>query len=255
MTRDWILAAMAVGLLAITPFGAAEAAKTLPAYVTAAVNDAGRPDADKQRDADRKPGELLVFAGIKPGKTVVDLIPGTGYFTRIFAKAVGDKGFVYAYVPSELDAFIQKRLGTTDVSKMFSAYSNVSVLHAPIAKFVTPEQVDIVWTSDNYHDMHDPFFGPADLGVVNKAVFDSLKKGGLYIIVDHSAPAGSGLADTDTLHRIDEATVKKEVEAAGFQLVAESNILRNPQDNRTTKIFDPAIRGKTDQFVLKFRKP
>ncbi len=250
-----ILISTAIAALLAAVSANAAQAKALPAYVTSALSDAGRPDADKQRDAERKPGELVVFAGVKPGTRIVDLIPGTGYYTRIFAKAVGDKGYVYAYVPSELDAFIQKRLGTTDVSKMFAGYPNVTVLHAPIAKFVTPESVDIVWTSDNYHDLHDSFFGPADLSVVNKAIFDSLRHGGTYIVVDHAAPAGSGISDTDTLHRIDEATVKKEVEAAGFKLVAESSVLHNPQDNRTLKVFDPAVRGKTDQFVLKFRKP
>lgn len=239
---------------AVVMAGPAQAAHTLPAYVTAAVNDTGRPDEDKQRDANRKPGELVAFAGIKPGMHVVDLIPGTGYFTRIFAKVVGDKGYVYAYVPSELDELV-KKLGEPDASKALAAYPNVTVIHAPVAKFVVPEQVDLIWTSDNYHDMHDPFFGPQDMSVVNKAIYDSLKPGGVYLVVDHAAPNGSGLADTNTLHRIDEATVKKEVEAAGFKLAGESNILREPQDDRTKKIFDPAIRGKTDQFVLKFVKP
>ncbi len=249
--KSILMAAIAAAALLA---GLAQAAK-LPAYVTAAVADPGRPDADRQRDENRKPGELLVFAGVKPGTKIVDMIPGGGYFTRIFAKAVGDKGYVYAYQPSELDPFLQKRGLPTDTSKNFAAYPNVSVIHAPIGKLVTPEPVDIVWTSLNYHDLHDSFFGPADLNVVNKAVYDSLKPGGVYIVIDHAAPNGSGLADTDTLHRIDEAAVKKEVEAAGFKLVAESNVLRNPSDDRTTKVFDSAIRGKTDQFVLKFRKP
>jgi predicted methyltransferase len=103
--------------------------------------------------------------------------------------------------------------------------------------------------------MHDSFMGPADLAQVNKAVYDALKPGGLYVVLDHAAQTGSGLRDTDTLHRIDEATVKKEVLSAGFKLAAESNILRNPEDNRTLKVFDPSIRHKTDQFILIFRKP
>ncbi len=249
--KNWIGALMAAALLSV----AGRAAAAEPAYITAAVNDPGRPDADKQRDADRKPGALLTFAGVKPGTKIVDLIPGGGYFTRIFAKAVGGNGFVYAYIPSELDPFILKKYGSTDVSKLFAAYPNVAVIHAPINKFVVPESVDVVWTSDNYHDLHDPFFAPADLAVIDKAIFAALKPGGIFMVVDHSAPAGSGLSDTDTLHRIDEAVVKKEVEAAGFRLVAESNILRNKADDRTAKVFDLAIRGKTDQFVLKFRKP
>jgi predicted methyltransferase len=250
--RIWILALASAGVI-VTAAG--QAAAKEPAYITAAVNDTGRPDADKQRDADRKPGALLAFAGVKPGTKIVDLIPGGGYFTRIFAKAVGDKGYVYAYIPSELDPYILKKYGSTDVSKMFAAYPNVAVVHAPINKFVVPEQVDIVWTSDNYHDLHDPFFAPADLSVINKQIFAALKHGGTFMVVDHAAPDGSGLSDTDTLHRIDEAVVKKEVEAAGFKLVAESSVLRNKGDDRTTKVFDSAIRGKTDQFVLKFRKP
>jgi predicted methyltransferase len=240
----------------LLPFAMGTAsARPLPAYVTGALSDPGRTDADRAQDVDRKPGDMVVFAGIKPGSKVVDLIPGAGYFTRIFAKAVGDKGYVYAYIPSELDEFIKKRLGSTDVSKMFSAYQNVTVLHAPIAKYMVPESVDVVWTSRNYHDLHDKFFGPADMAAVNKAVFNSLKPGGVFIVLDHAAPNGSGLSDTETLHRIDEAAVKQEVEAAGFKLAAESNILRNPRDDRTAKVFDASVKGKTDQFILKFRKP
>jgi predicted methyltransferase len=257
-----IFAVVAVVLgatLAVAGSTGAAAAK-LPAYVTAALADPGRTDADKAQDADRKPGEMVVFAGIKPGMKVVDLIPGAGYFTRVFAKVVGDKGFIYAYQPSNLDDYIKKRFSVTEVttaflSKPFEAYKNVSVLHGPIEKFMVPEQVDLVWTSRNYHDMHDKFFGPADLKVVNKAVFDSLKPGGIFLVLDHAAEPGSGLRDTDTLHRIDEAAVKQEVEAAGFKLAGESKLLRNPADDHKAKVFDATVKGKTDQFILKFRKP
>ncbi len=236
------------------------AAAKVPAYVTAAVSDPRRPAADRAQDAARKPADMVLFAGIKPGMKVVDLIPGAGYFTRIFAKVVGDKGFVYAFQPSNLDAYIQKRfkvdqITTAWLSKPYEGYANVSVLHAPVEKFVAPEPVDVVWTSRNYHDMHDSFFGPPDINAVNKAVYNALRPGGIYVVLDHSAEKGSGLRDTETLHRIDEVAVKKEVEAAGFRLVAESNVLRNPADDRKARIFDPSIRGKTDQFILKFRKP
>ncbi len=120
---------------------------------------------------------------------------------------------------------------------------------------MAPEPLDVVWTSQNYHDLKDSFFAPADTALVNKAVYDALKPGGLYIVLDHSAENGSGIRDTDTLHRIDEAVVKKEVEAAGFKFVGESNVLRNKDDARTLKVFDKEIRGHTDQFILKFRKP
>ena len=125
----------------------------------------------------------------------------------------------------------------------------------PANKLTAPESLDLVWTSQNYHDLHDSFAKPADLALVNKAVFNALKRGGLYVVLDHAAEKGSGLRDTETLHRIDEATVKQEVLAAGFRLTGESNVLRNAEDAHTLKVFDPAIRHKTDQFILIFRKP
>jgi predicted methyltransferase len=225
----------------------------MPAYAKAAVADSARPVADTQRDADRKPAAMLVFAGIKPGMRVMDLIPGGGYFTRIFAKAVGPNGYVYAFQPTELDHFFKDK--PPPVVAVAAEYPNVSVIRASVNKLVAPESLDVVWTSQNYHDLKDSFFAPADTALVNKAVYDALKPGGIYIVLDHSAPKGSGIADTDTLHRIDEAVVKKEVEAAGFKLIAESNVLRNPKDARTVKVFDPSIRGHTDQFILKFQKP
>ncbi|MEJ0041940.1 MAG: hypothetical protein WDM81_06880 [Rhizomicrobium sp.] len=109
--------------------------------------------------------------------------------------------------------------------------------------------------AQNYHDFHDPFYAPADLSLVNKAVFAALKQGGVFIVLDHAAANGSGLRDTNTLHRIDEATVKQEIEAAGFKFVGESKVLRNPKDPRDKFVFDPAIRHHTDQFILKFIKP
>src|SRR6185295_11581017 len=106
-----------------------------------------------------------------------------------------------------------------------------------------------------YHDFHDKLFGPLDVAAVNKAIYNALKPGGVYVVLDHAAEAGSGLRDTETLHRIDPETVKKEVTAAGFEFVGENVRMRNPADPRTKNVFDPSIRGKTDQFVFKFRKP
>jgi len=247
MTRNIFLMSLTACLLA----GGAEAAT--PAYIEKAVSDPARPSSDTSRDPGRKPAELTEFAGIKPGMKVVDLLPGAGYFTRIFAKAVGPNGYVYAYQPTELDHFFKDK--PPPVMAVAAEYPDVSVIHASVNTLVAPERLDVVWTSQNYHDLKDPLFTPADTALVNKAVFAALKPGGIYIVLDHSAPKGSGIADTDTLHRIDEAVVKKEVEAAGFKLIAESNILRNPKDTRTLRIFDSAIRGHTDQFILKFQKP
>ena len=248
MTRNCVLGALAAVML-----GAGAMAAPVPAYIGAAISDSARPEADTKRDADRKPAEMLLFAGIKPGMKVMDLIPGSGYFTRIFAKAVGPTGYVYAFQPVELDHFFKDKPPT--IIAALAGYPNVSVLHAPVNTLTAPERLDVVWTSQNYHDLKDDFFAPADTAKVNKAVFDALRPGGLYIVLDHSAPKGSGVSDTDTLHRIDEAVVKKEVQAAGFKLIGESNVLRNLKDQRTALVFDPSIRGHTDQFILKFRKP
>ena len=261
MKHNWILAAGFAAALATTSAYSAHTthkthnSQTTPAYVTAALKDAGRPDADKQLDAERLPAAMVAFAGIKPGTRVMDLMPGQGYFTRIFAKIVGRNGYVYAYSPTEIDSLIQKRFPGVDVTKQFAAYSNVAVLHAPVNSLVAPESLDVVWTSQNYHDLHDSFYKPADLAIINKAVFHVLKPGGIYIVLDHAAAAGSGLSATETLHRIDEAVVKKEVLAAGFKLAGESNVLRNPKDPHDKLVFDPSIRHHTDQFILKFVKP
>jgi predicted methyltransferase len=231
-------------------------AAAIPDNIAAAVADAGRPDADKQRDANRKPAETLAFTGVNPGAQVAELLPGGGYFTRIFSKAVGNAGHVYALVPApRTDA----PADTPDFAARVKAiaadprYSNVSVVVEPFSELAVPAPVDLVWTSQNYHDLHN--FPGLDLGVFNKMVFDDLKPGGIYLILDHSAEAGSGVRDTNTLHRIDRETVKREVAAAGFVFVGSSNLLRQPADGHTLKVFDPTIRGRTDQFILKFRKP
>lgn len=252
MNPKFAWAAVAAAVIVAVP--ALAARPSIPANIAAAVADPARLQADRARDAERKPAECLAFAGVKSGDRVADLIPGGGYFTRLFSVAVGPKGYVYAFVPSNLDKRMKKPSPVYAIAAD-PHYPNVSVIHAPVEKFVAPEKLDLVWTSQNYHDLHDSFFGPADIAAVNKAIYDSLKPGGIYVVLDHAAEPGSGLRDTETLHRIDEAAVKKEVEAAGFKFVAESNVLRNHADNHTLKVFNPEIRGHTDQFILKFRKP
>jgi predicted methyltransferase len=250
MIRNFSLACAAVMLLATAPVSAAQ--KT-PDNITAAIDDSARPADDKQLDAERKPAEMLMIAHVKPGMRVMDMIPGHGYFTRLFAKAVGPNGYVYAFQPTEFDAFSKGK--PAPVRAVAAEYPNVSVIDAPANSLTAPESLDLVWTSQNYHDLHDSFAKPADLALVNRAVFNALKRGGLYVVLDHAAEKGSGLRDTETLHRIDEATVKQEVLAGGFKLAGESTVLRNTEDAHTLKVFDPAIRHKTDQFILIFRKP
>jgi predicted methyltransferase len=241
-------------LLSLVLCTGAYAAHSLPTYITAAVNDAGRPDADKARDADRKPGEVIAFAGIKPGEKVADFLPGGGYFTRLFAKVVGPKGHVYAFIPDEV---LKLRATAADGIKALAAapgYSNVSVVQAPASDFKASEPLDLVWTSQNYHDLHNKNFG-VDVAAFNKAVFAALKPGGFYIVLDHVASADAPADVTETLHRINPEVVKQEVVAAGFKFEGASAVLKNAADDHSAKVFDPSIRGKTDQFVLKFRKP
>ena len=235
---------------------AAAAAPAVTAKMKAAVADSGRPAADTARDENRKPAEMLAFAGITPGKVVVDMLPGTGYFTRIFAKAVEPGGRVYAYFGVQYDARLKSQNKDPDnqFADLKETYKNLGVVHGPLPQFVTPEPVDIVWTSDNYHDMHNKAYA-MDVNEVNKAVFKSLKPGGYYVIIDHKAADSTGDDVTETLHRIKEATVKTEVEAAGFKLVAEGHDLNNPADDGTKRVFENDVRGKTNQFMLKFQKP
>lgn len=241
-------------LVSLLPFGGTIAADQQD-VIAAAIADSARPEADRQQDVDRKPVEVLGFTGIKPGDKVADFIPGGGYVTRLFAKVVGKEGHVYAVVPDELLKMRDTADAGVKAIAADAAYGNVSVVHAPVNSFAATEPLDLVWTSMNYHDLHLKFFGPADLAAVNKAIFNALKPGGVYIVLDHAAAAGSGLRDADTLHRIDPEAVKKEVLAAGFELAGQSDVLANPADDHSAKVFDPAIRGKTDKFILKFRKP
>jgi predicted methyltransferase len=240
-----ILAAAAVG-------GAALAA--VPANLIAALGDIKRPPADSSRDVARKPAELLALAQVKPGQKVADFMMGGGYFTRILSPAVGPSGKVYAYQSSE---FIKFRAAYgTEQSSVVADYKNVVPLTAPIANAGLPDGLDMMLTVQNYHDLHLKAF-PADTAdLANKEIFKALKPGGLYVVVDHAAQPGAPLTVSDTLHRIDEAKVKSEVEAAGFKLATEDDkLLANPADPRDKLVFDPSIRGRTDQFVLVFRKP
>jgi len=248
MARMWMMAAVAAVALTASAVQAAT-----PPNIAAALADKGRPAEEAARDAARKPGELLEYAGVKPGQKVVDLVMGGGYFTRLLSVAVGPKGEVIAYQPSEFIQF-QAKYGE-DQKKVAAAYANVKPLTSTFGALDLPDGVDLVLTVQNYHDMHLTPFPKDTAARVNAEVFKSLKPGGLYVIVDHVAPAGSGLEPPQKLHRIDPAIVKQEVEAVGFKLESESPLLKDSSDSHDKSVFDPSIRGKTDQFIMKFRKP
>jgi predicted methyltransferase len=222
--------------------------------IAAAVASADRPAEDVARDELRKPAALLAFAGIKAGDRVADLIPGKGYFTRLFSNVVGPSGHVYAIVPAELAQVLPSAVDTAKAVAAEPAFANVSVLVLPTASIKAPEPLDVAWTSDNYHDLY-AFFGPDQAEAFDKSVYAALKPGGVFIVIDHVAKAGTSAVSAKTLHRIDPETVEAQALAAGFTLEAESPILRDDADAHEASVFAPAIRGRTDQFVFKFRKP
>jgi predicted methyltransferase len=219
------------------------------AAISAAVANPARPAADVARDPLRKPAAVLAFSHVKPGDKVLELIPSAGYFTHLFSGIVGPNGKVYAASPN-----LNPETGKAATIKAADpAFPNVT----PILfgrTFSSPEPVDMIFTAQNYHDLHLSRF-KLDVPALNRGFYAALKPGGLLVIEDHSAVAGTDLTVPDTLHRIDENIVKQEVEAAGFVLEGESEVLRNPADPRTSNVFTPAIRGHTDQFLLRFRKP
>jgi len=231
---------------------AVRAAET-PSTIALAVHNPNRPDKDTARDDARKPVEVLNFAGVKPGQQVLELIPGGGYFTRLLSVAVGPSGHVTEAVPLIGGADMAKASNGVAADPHFPNVSEEPM--SPDALLKGAGQYDLVWTSQNYHDLH---LSQLKLDVVglDRLIYAALKPGGEFFIEDHAAKPGSEVTATaDALHRIDEDFVKKEVESVGFVLVGESDVLRNPADDRTLLVFNQAIRGHTDQFLLVFKKP
>jgi len=230
------------------------AAPAVKPYLAKALADPARGDMQAV-DAKRHTAELMAFSGVKPGDKVADLIPGSGLFTRVFAKVVGPKGRVYMVWPNEYAQEAARDVAASDALAADKAYGNISVLKEPANAFSAPEKLDLVFTAQNYHDYPDKFMGKVDPVVFDKQVFAALKPGGVFLVIDHAAEAGSGMRDTDTLHRIDPATVRQQVTSVGFVFDGESKALANPADDHKKLVFDKAIRGQTDQFVYRFRKP
>ena len=251
---------VAAALVAAPFVGSAVQAASIPAPIAAAVADTSRPAADTDRDAARKPAEMLAFAGVKPGEKIIELLPGGGYFTRLLSVTVGPKGHIYALGfparPAPAGSSAPAMPNPLDTLAQDPHYPNISV--STIAAInsdppTVPTGADLVWTSDNYHDLHN---GPtADIAAFNKHVFSVLKPGGVFLIIDHVAVAGHGTSDTSTLHRIDPEAVKTEVEAAGFKLAGSSDAAHNPDDPHTAAVRDASVRFHTDEFALKFVKP
>ena len=194
--------------------------------------------------------EVIAFIGLKKGDKVADIIAGR--LTASLAQAVGPAGKVYALETAEMVKVHPDILGK--MQGLAAQSPNVIVSDDPIVSPL-PSGLDAAFIRQNYHDLYDKFMGPVDVAAFNKAVFAALKPGGVYVVLDHTAAAGSGIGATDTLHRIDPARVKADVLAAGFKLDAESSILANASDDHTKNVFDPSVRGHSDQFLIRFKKP
>jgi predicted methyltransferase len=197
-----------------------------------------------------KAPQIIEFIGLKKGDKMADIVAGR--LTASFAQAVGPSGRVYAIETAEIVKAHPQVL--VQMKELENQSPNVIVSAEPVASAL-PSGLDAVFIRQNYHDLYDKFMGPADVPAFNKRVFAALKPGGVYVVLDHAATAGSGVGATDTLHRIDPARVKADVLAAGFKLDGESTILENKADDHTKNVFDPSIRGHTDQFLFRFKKP
>jgi predicted methyltransferase len=240
----------AAAMLAVLAVGAAPVSAQTPAGGQAATQPT--PD-DALTNPAYKRAEVLAFIGVKPGDRVADIIAGR--FTRALSQAVGPSGKIFAIEPAEVVKVHPQALSLMRALATRPEYANVEVTSPPVNALALPSGLDAVFIRQNYHDLHDKFMGPADIGGFNRAVFAALKPGGVFVVLDHAAAAGSGVSATETLHRIDPAAVKSEVTAAGFVLDGESAVLANPADLHDKNVFDPSIRGRTDQFLLRFRKP
>lgn len=238
------------------------ATATTSAALQAAIADPSRPDSERQRDPNRKPAEVIRFAGIKPGDQVGELMPGRGYFTHIFCKLVGNGGHVYTL---KIARTVQVDVPPPDIGAPSAPAAapaglptgqpctNVSADEQPPSAARFPGGLDVVWTSENYHDLHNKTFGAIDMTRFNRMIYEALKPGGVFVVEDHAAAAGSGARDTETIHRIDADLVKREVLSAGFVFDGSSDVLHNPDDAHTDIVFK--LGGRSDKFLLRFRRP
>jgi predicted methyltransferase len=221
----------------------------VPAYIVNAVKSPERTPAMTARDADRKPAELLALSGVKPGDKVVEFAAFGQYFTTMLSSIVGEKGSVHMIdLP-----YTEARSGAPS-REFVTKHPNTRYEVVDYNTVTLPENVDVVFNVLYYHDLpiQNP---PIDTAALNAKIFRALKPGGVFFIVDHNAKPGSGMSDAQRLHRIDPEVIRKEVKAAGFELVEDSKLLANPEDDHSWMVFAQGRRGTTDQAVLKFRKP
>jgi predicted methyltransferase len=251
MTRP-ALSVAAAGLFALSmlvpAIARADEGKTPDYQAIVAAPD--RSDADKQTDQRRQPAKMLAFSGVKEGMKVLDMEANAGYSTELFARAVGPTGMVYAQDPASIiERFVKDKFDNRAKSPaMKNVVHVVRDFDDPIPPDVS--NLDMITFFFAYHDVT---YLPVDRAKMNAKLFAALKPGGTLIIADHSAKPGEGISVAKTLHRIEEATLRQEIEAAGFKFVAEGDFLHHPEDPRDEKVFKPAV--PVDEFVLKYQKP
>jgi predicted methyltransferase len=223
------------------------------AQIAQIVASPDRSEADRRNDVRRKPADMLAFIGVRPGMTALDLSAGGGYTTELLARAVGPTGRVFGQSSTPDGAPGRSALALAERAKKPSTANITAVVQpfeAPVPAALAANGLDLVTLMFNYHDLSAM---GVDRARMNAAVFAALKPGGVYVVADHSGRPGTGISEGSTLHRIEEAFVRREVEAAGFRLLASADFLRNPNDPRDKETPDPP--QPKDEFVLKFVKP
>lgn len=245
------LALVLIPLLAIAPLACRSAQSNQSDIIAKAVADPARPADFKTADALRKPAETLAFSGVGPGMIVGEFYPAGGYFTRMLSDVVGPKGHIYAIENAGWSD------SARDDRKMLAEgkWKNVSLDVQPFGTVKFPEPLDLAWVTQNYHDLKIAKYGKVDTVAFDRDVYNSLKPGGTYFVLDHEGWPGMTDTDIEKVHRIEKSQVIREVTSAGFKLAGEGTFLHRPADDHHMSIFDPKIRGHTDQYALKFVKP
>jgi len=282
VSRFSILGICAVGLICgVLP---TRAQTSPPPFITKALADYGRLPTDVWQDPAIKPAEALTFLRVGPGQKVVDFLPGSLYWTRLFYKIAGEKGKVYPFVPqigcrptrnAECDqgAPYSTSMGYKNRPKetlmgdprqnginqaleleATTPFRNLYTLWNVAGQFSVPEQLDLVWIAGHYHDLHTKRY-QVDMGDFNARIFESMNPGGILVVADYAAAPGAGFKQVETLHRVEKEAVKAEVMKAGFLLDGESTLWAKPTDDHSKPVADDTAPGAADMFLLRFKKP
>lgn len=255
MKKLFSLLTLSAAIILNLPAATAQESYTIPAgtpvHIVRGVQAADRPDEDKARDVARKPAEVLTLAGLQEGDRIAEISSFGEYYTRILSAAVGPAGHIYMYdMP-----YMEDIAGGAQVKQgreFPQSHPNTSYELVHYSEIELPNDLDAVYNILYYHDLEPQMVSTADM---NAKILAALKPGGIYLIEDHKAEDGSGWRDAGTIHRMGKETIVEEITAAGFELVTDSDLFANPNDDRSVMVFAPGTRGATDRALLVFRKP